>query len=70
MIREEEIDINSLEQTRRTLEAILNLRHGDYNHAYVKALLKRILNKFYNERNVGNLIRQAVSYVDIIKNRP
>ena len=66
----EEIDISSSEQSRRALEAIMNLNHGEYDTVMVKGVLKDILNKYYKNGKLSNPVRQAVAYIDLIENRP
>jgi|GEM_PF-3459766 len=66
----DEIDVSSFEQTRRTLEAIMNLSHGEYDQAFVKDLLRDIMTEYYRNEKLSNQIRQAVAFIDLIENRP
>ncbi|TVR37720.1 MAG: ATP-binding protein [Cryomorphaceae bacterium] len=63
-------DLNSEGKAKRLLEAVINLDVDTYDKNFVHTILVGLIDQFYSVRQLNALMREAVSYLDLIENRP
>lgn len=65
----QEISVNNEGEAKRFLEAILNLRSNQFDKDYLYPQVLKIINTYYGKRQLADLLRKAVAYLDLIENR-
>ena len=68
IINNEEIKIESKENAKRFLEAVLNLEPETYDESSLKNILIEVFNDYYST-DLSGMIRYAVAYIDMIELR-
>lgn len=70
LLIEGKVKIESLNsgEVKRLLEAILNLKKGEYDSKFIKKIILDIFNNYYNDGELCGKIRDAVSFIDLIEN--
>ena len=68
LINEEEDEVSSVGEVKRLLEAICNLEEGNYNSPYLKEILLKIFNEYYDSK-ISTFIKKTICFIDMLENK-